>query len=202
MIEFLAMLDRIRPLSDPLRERLSGIMTERKVRRNEFLVKAGVVNSHVFFIKEGIVRCYYLKESQAYRPNREVSLCFFMENDIIASTWSFAQQKPGREYMVALEDCSIGMIHFAELEKTYALFPELNLHGRVLTQKYSTLWYTLLGGLRTQTAKERYDFLLNNSPVLHQRVPAKYLASYLGINAVTLSRIKRATPSYKPPRPS
>jgi CRP-like cAMP-binding protein len=191
MIEFLAMLDRIRPLSDPLREHMSKIMTERRVRRNEFLVKAGVINNHVFFIKGGLVRCYYLKESvAAHRPNREVSLCFFMENDIIASSWSFVHQKPGREYMIALEDCTIGMLHFAELEKTYALYPELNLHGRVLSQKYSTLWYTLLGGLRTQTAKERYEFLMNYSPVLHQRIPAKYLASYLGINAVTLSRIK------------
>jgi CRP/FNR family transcriptional regulator, anaerobic regulatory protein len=174
MIEFLAMFDRIRPLSDPLREHMSKIMTERRVRRNEFLVKAGVINNHVFFIKEGLVRCYYLKESvAAHRPNREV-----------------IHQKPGREYMIALEDCTIGMLPFGELEKTYALFPELNLHGRILTQKYSTLWYTLLGGLRTQTAKERYEFLMNYSPVLHQRIPAKYLASYLGINAVTLSRIK------------
>lgn len=185
------MLDSIRPLSDDLREHLRTILIERTVRKNDFLVRGGQINSHVYFIKKGLVRCYYRKEDTKTGAQREISIHFFMENDIIASTWSFIHQKPGLEWMVALEDCSIVTLAFADLEKTYALFPELNLHGRVLTQKYSTLWYTLLRGIRTQTARERYHFLLEYLPLLHRRIPDKYLASYLGINAVTLSRIKR-----------
>ena len=191
MEEFVMMLEKIKPMSEDLREHLLQIMVEREVRKNEFLVRAGQINSHVYFIKKGLVRCYYKKEDARTGTNREISIHFFMENDIIASTWSFIHQKPGSEWMVALEDCTVGMLGFADLEKAYALFPELNLHGRVMTQKYSTLWYTLLRGIRTQTAKERYQFLLEYFPLLHQRIPDKYLASYLGINAVTLSRIKK-----------
>lgn len=187
MNEFFALLERIAPISDKLKEHLLTFMTEREVRKNDFLVKAGVINSNAFFIKSGLIRCYYQKD----RPkNQEVSLWFLMENDIIASTASYLHQTPGREYMVALEDSSVLVIPFADLNKTYTLFPELNLHGRLLTQKYSTLWYTLLGGLRTMPARERYQFLLDYSPILLQRVPAKYLASYLGINPITFSRIK------------
>lgn len=191
MEEFLAMLDAIRPLSEGVRERLRTIMVERQVRKNDFLLRAGLINSHVFFIKKGLVRCYYVKEHPQTGAHREISIHFFMEKDIIASTWSYIHQKPGREWVVALEDCTVAVLSFADLDKTYTLFPELNLHGRLLTQKYSTLWYTLLQGIRTQTARERYHFLLENFPLLHQRIPDKYLASYLGINAVTLSRIKK-----------
>ena len=191
MEEFLTMLENIRPMSADLREHLLGILVERQVRKNDFLVRAGQINSHVYFIKSGLIRCYYRKEDAKTGSNREISIHFFMENDIIASTWSFIHQKPGSEWMVALEDCTVTVLGFADLEKAYALFPELNLHGRLLTQKYSTLWYTLLRGIRTQTARERYRFLLEYFPLLHQRIPDKYLASYLGINAVTFSRIKR-----------
>jgi CRP-like cAMP-binding protein len=190
MQEFLAMLDRIRPLSEPLRAAFTGVIVEKSVRKNEQLVRAGVINNHLYFIKKGLIRCYNLKEDERTKTAREVNIFFFMENDIIASTGSYAQQKPGQEWMVALEDSEVCLIHFQELEKLYAAFPELNLHGRLLTQKYSTIWYTLLGGLRTLTAKQRYQFLLDHFPRLVQRVPDKHLSSFLGINAVTLSRIK------------
>ena len=184
------MLDKIRPISEPLREHFQTIITERTIRRNEFLVKAGQINNHVFFVKKGLIRCYYLKEDQKSLANRDISIYFFMENDVIASTWSYIHQRPGSEWMVALEDSTICSFTFSDLDKTYSLFPELNLHGRLITQKYSTLWYTILRGIRTQSAKERYQFLVDFFPLMIQRVPAKYLASYLGINAVTLSKIK------------
>jgi CRP/FNR family transcriptional regulator, anaerobic regulatory protein len=190
MDEFLALLDKIRPLSDDLREHLLHVMKERHVRKNEYLVKGGQINSHVYFIKRGLVRCYYIKAGGRTKPGRDVSIHFFMENDIIASTWSYIHQQPGSEWMVAMEDCMVCALSFADLEKAYTLFPELNLHGRVLTQKYSTIWYTILKGIRTQTAKERYRFLEEYFPLWKRRIPAKYLSSYLGINAVTLSRIK------------
>jgi CRP/FNR family transcriptional regulator, anaerobic regulatory protein len=190
MDEFLAMLDKIRPLREDLRAHFLGVMQEQHVRKNEFLVRGGEINGNLFFIKQGLIRCYYIKADEKKKSNREVSIYFFMENDIIASTWSFIHQQPGSEWMVALEDSTVYIISFENLEKTYALFPELNLHGRIITQRYSTIWYTILRGIRTQTARERYRFLEEYFPLWEQRIPAKHLASYLGINAVTLSRIK------------
>lgn len=190
MEEFLAFLDAIRPISESLREYFRTIIIERTIRKNDLLVKAGQINGNLYFIKKGLIRCYYVKEDEKRMADREISIYFFREGDIIASTWSYIQQKPGSEWMVALEDTSVVYFSFGDLEKAYALFPELNLHGRLLTQKYSTLWYTILRGIRTQTAKQRYQFLVEYFPFMLQRVSAKHLASYLGINAVTLSRIK------------
>ena len=135
MNEFFAFLDKISPLSQAIREYFLTVMVERNVRRNEFLVKAGQINNNLYFINKGLVRCYYLKKDEKEMSDREVSIYFFMENDVIASTWSYINQKPGQEWMIALEDCTICSISFSDLDKAYTLFPELNLHGRLVTQK-------------------------------------------------------------------
>jgi hypothetical protein len=49
----------------------------------------------------------------------------------------------------------------------------------------------MLDGIKMQTARERYQFLLDRFPDLVQRVPGKYLASYLDMNEYTLSKIRR-----------
>jgi hypothetical protein len=49
----------------------------------------------------------------------------------------------------------------------------------------------MLYSIRMRSAAERYDWLMNNYPELILRVPAKFIASYLDITEVTLSKIKR-----------
>ena len=72
----------------------------------------------------------------------------------------------------------------------YKKFPEYNLVGRVITEKYYALREDRAAALRMLTSRERYDYVAENSPELIQRVPLKYLASYLGITEVTLKRIR------------
>jgi hypothetical protein len=60
----------------------------------------------------------------------------------------------------------------------------------VLTEKYYTLWAEQLYALRMQQANERYKWLMDHHSELILRVPAKYIASYLGIDETTLSKIK------------
>ncbi|HZH95185.1 MAG TPA: cyclic nucleotide-binding protein, partial [Flavisolibacter sp.] len=61
---------------------------------------------------------------------------------------------------------------------------------RVLLEKYYTLSEQRLYSLRMQRSRERYEYLLEHHPELVLRVPLKYLASYLGIQEETLSRIR------------
>jgi CRP-like cAMP-binding protein len=184
MEEFIDFLNRIKPLSDALTEHLTKIMVVRKLNKKALLVHSGRVNNNFFFIVQGLVRSYYRK------GNKEVSLWFLKENDIIASAESYRTQQPSKEIMEALEDCIVISGNFMELEKTYELFPELERHGRIITQKYSSLWYSLLFGIRMQTAAERYQFLRDKFPELLLRAPSKHLASFLSISEITLKRIR------------
>ena len=112
------------------------------------------------------------------------------ENDIIISVESFFRQTKSIESIQALEETVLYSISYNELQYIYRQFPEFNFIARVLTEKYYTLSEQRLYSIRMQRSHERYQYLLDHFPELIQRVPAKYLASYLGITEETLSRIR------------
>ena len=190
MTEFLDYLQSIYPLSEPAKAAFDEIMRPLTIPKKGFLVKAGSINDKLFFIRKGLVRCYYIKTSPKDKKKTEVSNWFLSEGDTIASMQSFLSKQPTDEYMQALEDCELLHTTFPELIKLYNQFPEVYRHSQFVTQKYSSLWHNLLKGIRMQTAEERYQFLLDKYPALLQRVPARYLASYLDVTEVTLSRIR------------
>ena len=184
MKELIAFLQTVYPLSPSLVEYLSNTVKIKEVKRKEYLLKAGTICRNVYFINKGLLRCFYSK------GDREISRWFMLDGDVIFSISSFYEQKPGFENIQALEDCHLYYISFSELEYIYNNFMEFNYIGRVLTIKYHQLWDEQLYGIQIKSAAERYQWLLTNHPHLVLRVPAKYLASYLGITEVTLSRIK------------
>jgi len=177
-------LDSIYPLSESLQEHLLHILKEKKLSKKEYLLKAGRICEHIYFIQSGLVRCFYLNETA------EVSSWFMKEGDVIISVESFFQQKPSNEYLQALEDSTVHYITYTELQNTYRQFPEFNFIGRILTEKYYTLSEQRLYSIRMKNGAERYQFLMDNFPELILRVPSKYLASYLGITEVWLSKIR------------
>jgi CRP-like cAMP-binding protein len=184
MEELLVYLNSIYPLSSALEEHLSGILKFRKLPRKTYLLKAGHLCRNICFIKSGLLRCFHV------RDNNEVSSWFMKEGDVIVSVESFFQQKESYESIQALEDCEIYCIEHTQLENIYKFYPEFNTISRVLLQKYYTLSERRLYSIRMQRSQEKYDYLKENHPELILRVPAKHLASYLGITEVHLSNIK------------
>jgi CRP/FNR family transcriptional regulator, anaerobic regulatory protein len=184
MDQLFHLLNCIQPLSTPLIEELSTRLKTRQLNRKDFLLKAGHVCRYIYFIEKGLLRCFYL------RGDAEVCSWFMKEGDVVISIESFYQQQKSYEFIQALDDTSLYYISYDELQHIYRNFPEFNLTGRVLTEKYYTLWAQQLYALRMQQAHERYKWLLENYPELILRVSAKYIASYLGITEVTLSNIK------------
>ena len=184
METLLHFLNSIHPMSDGLVIHLSQILKTRELRKKDYLLRAGHICRTICFIENGLLRCFYIK------GDTEICSWFMKEGDVIVSIESFFQQKKSYESIQALEDCTLHYIEYNELQEVYRQFPEFNFTGRVLTEKYYALWAQQLYGLRMQTAQERYTWLLVNFPELLLRVPAKYLASYLGITEVTLSKIK------------
>lgn len=179
-------LHAIYPLSEGLRAHLQSIIKHGKFRRNDFLLKQGQVNTEMHFIIKGLLRCYYKLEFD----EKEVSAWFMKEGDIIVSIDSFYDQLPGYEYIQALENTETFYISFEELEDIYQRFPEFNFIGRKLTTRYLILWNKQFYNMRALPATERYKLLVKNHQDLFQRVPAKYLASFLDMTEVTFSRTR------------
>ena len=184
MNQLIQFLHSIQPLSPSLVEHLSKVVKTRTLIKKDFLLKAGHVSRSAYFINQGLLRAYYIKNE------KDISSWFMKEMDFSLSIESFYDQKPSYENIQALEDCRLFSIDHNHLEEMYHKFPEFNFVGRVLTIKYHKLWAEQLYSLRMQSAPERYQWLLTNHPELLLRVPAKHIASYLDISEVTLSRIK------------
>lgn len=184
MEELFYLLHSIHPLSASLRAHLAGILQQRDLVKKQYLLKAGQVCRNIYFIKKGIIRCFYLKDEA------EVCSWFMKEMDIAIAIESFYQQSPSNEYLQAVEETEVWYISYAELQNTYKQFPEFNITGRIITQVYHQHWSWQLFALRMQTAEERYKWLMDKHPELLLRVPAKYIATYLDIAEVTLSKIK------------
>lgn len=185
MENLLQYLNSIHLLSEDLQDYLRKILKHKSVRKKDFLLKAGHISGIVCFIETGLLRCYFLKDDQ------EMTSWFMKEGDVIFSIESFYEQAPSKENIQALEDCSLYYITYSELEYVYRNFMEFNFIGRVLTIRYQTLWVKLFNSFRMSSAEERYEWVLKNHPDLELRgVPAKHIASYLGITEVTLSNVK------------
>ncbi len=184
MHQIIEYLQSIHPLSPALVEYLYAHLKYKKVCRKEYVLKAGHVARSVYFIETGLLRAFYMK------GDREVTSWFMKEDDVSLSIESFYGQTESYEYIQALEDCSLYYIDYQELEAIYRHYPEFNALGRLLTIRYHIHWVKQLYSLRMQTAEERYIWLLLNQPELLSRVPAKYIASYLDITEVTLSKIR------------
>ncbi len=184
METLLQYLGSIHPLSKELIDYLSTHVQTKALRKKDFLLRAGHVCREIYFIERGLLRCFY------HNGDTEVCSWFMKEGDVIISIESFYQQQPSYESIQALEECSLVYIEYEKLDHIYHNFSEFNFIGRVLTEKYYQLWAMQLYALRMKQAPERYQWLIENHGELIQRVPAKYLASYLGITEVMLSIIK------------
>jgi CRP-like cAMP-binding protein len=184
MERLLQFLESIHPLSALLKEHLTLILKVKELPKKQMLLKAGHICRMICFVERGLLRCYYSV------GDTEISSWFMKEGDVIVSIESFYKQKESYESIQALEDCTLYYIEYNELQHIYKEFPEFNFIGRVLTEKYYTLWAQQLYALRMQHAQERYNWLLDGYPDLILRVPAKYIASYLGITEAHLSVIK------------
>lgn len=184
METLLPFLQSVFPMSDELIDHLSSILKQKKLAKRDYLLKAGHVSRNAYFVEKGLLRCFYLK------GDREVCSWFMKESDVIFSIGSFYQQIESYEYIQALEDVTVFYIEFSELQNIYKTYPEFNFIGRVLTEKYHALWDRQLYGLRMQNSTERFNWLKQNHSELFLRVHSKYLASYLGITEVTLSKLK------------
>ncbi len=184
MEKLFQLLNSVHPISPGLAEYMTEIVQWKELAKKEFLLKAGHLCRNIYFIEKGLLRCFYFKGES------EICSWFMKENDVIVSIESFFLRTVSYESIQALEDCALYYISYEDLYHIYRTYPEFNWTGRELMQNYYIFWAKQLYGLRMQQAPERYKWLLVNFPDLILRVPAKYLASWLGITPVMLSIIK------------
>ncbi|TAH17541.1 MAG: Crp/Fnr family transcriptional regulator [Cytophagales bacterium] len=154
------------------------------IAKNQLLLEEGRVCKYIYFLEKGFVRGFY------YKDGKDVTTWFASENEFVTSMYSFVSQKPSIENIESLEESSLYAIHYDGLQEIYRTYPEFNLIGRILTEKYYIDLEERTLSLQFQTAKDRYTTLLAKEPYILQKASLGHIASYLGMSQETLSRIR------------
>lgn len=171
-------------LSDEAKASLQAVCTAHVVQKNRDLQPIGHTCRTIYFIQKGLARVYYFK------GDTDVTESFSSENQIVARVESLFSGKPSRKGIQMLEDSDIIAINAAQLFRLYDTFPEIERLFRKIFEAAYVETVQRIESLQFHTAEERYRDLLNASPNILQRAPLKYIASYLGITPVSLSRIR------------
>jgi CRP-like cAMP-binding protein len=181
---FLLRLRSFHPVSEGLEKAIRGLDIV-EVPKNTLLLREGQREDFAWIVIKGLIRSYYIKDGE------EICSRFNQEDQVVLSVASFYSRSAGYEFVETLEDSILARIHYDALQEIYRQYPEFNFHARVLTEYYFTLSEQRLYLLRKQSAEERYRFFMEHYPEWLQRVPLKYIATFLGMNLETLSRIRK-----------
>jgi CRP-like cAMP-binding protein len=138
------------------------------------------------FVIKGCVRKYYIDAN-----GFEVILQFAIENAWISDiSFSNYEDKPSRVYIETLEDCQFFMFSPETKEELFSKAPKFERAFRILMQRSLAVTQDRLFNTISKTAAEKYLEFIEHYPTLSQRVAQHYIASYLGISAEFLSKVR------------
>lgn len=175
---------KLSPLSKEAQIALSQISTIVKVKKNENLQPIGHTCKTIYFLKSGLARIYYFKEDV------DITESFSFENSIVVRFESLFAGQPSKKGIQAIENSEFIAINAVQLAKLYDKFPEIERLFRKLTESSLVENINRIESIQFNTAEERYKSLIKEAPDVLKRVPLKYVASFLGITPVSLSRIR------------
>lgn len=174
----------IHPLANNEWDDFAGIWQPYEAKRKVMLTKAGETERYLYFVLEGLQRGFYLHDD-----GREATIVFTYPSSFSGIADSFLTQTPSKFFLETLTASSF-------LRTEYRLLNELLMrYHNFQTCILKAVSHTFAGVLERQieiqcfSAEEKFRALLKRSPHVLQLIPHKYLASYLGIDATTFSKL-------------
>ncbi len=164
---------------------LKSILRPRVLKKKEHLLREGEVCQFAAFIERGCLRYYYLSDGY------DITGQFFFENAWYADYESFLSAEPSSQNIEALENCTLSVLYKTDLEKLYVAHPVFEKFGRLMAERAVMGLKRRNESLTLQSHEERYLHLIKERPKVIQRVPLKYIASYLSMKPESLSRIRK-----------
>lgn len=172
------------PVSDSVITYINQNSFPQRVERGAYLLRSGETCKHIYFILKGVIRAY-IKEG-----TKEVTTWITAEREMVTSIRGFDLQEPSLENIQAIEECDLVAAHYDSLQYLYNNHPEMNIVGRKLLEQYYRDAEERAYICRIPNAGKRYRHFLETQGHLANRIPLKYIASYLGMTIETLSRIR------------
>lgn len=160
-------------------------------KKKTIITEAGNRELYLYFVVKGLIREFF------YKGKQEITTDIISEGTITGSVTSFFTGAPSHYCLQAMEACTLISIHKGKLEELYRSDRKWERFGRVLTAHFLMQQeWNILSSVRL-TPREMFLQFFENHADLLQRVPQKYLASYLHIKPETFSRMKHLLRKHK-----
>lgn len=173
-------------------EAIKNYLTPKKLRKKQYLLQEGDVCKVTAFVEKGSLRAYSVDENGA-----EHIIQFAIEGWTISDLFSFLTGEPATYNIDALEDSELVIISKNAHEELLQKFPKYETYTRIqLTGAYLAM-QKRLNAIHSRSLEERYLDFTTLYPNIVQRVPQHMIASYMGLQPETLSRIRRKISSDK-----
>ncbi|MEO0473929.1 MAG: Crp/Fnr family transcriptional regulator [Bacteroidota bacterium] len=156
----------------------------REYRKNDVLLREGEVAHVCYLVLKGCVKRYYLDDGE------EKIMEFYTENDPINPD-SYATKEPSRYYLSCVEPCIISSGNAEKTQQFLAAFPRFLPIFVKIGDELSAKKQRFLDDFKSLSPESRYEKLLETRPDLIERVPQYMIASFLGIQPESLSRIRK-----------
>lgn len=148
------------------------------------LIQPGEIERHMNFVAKGLVRMYF------YKGRTEVVTVLARERELVSASASFLSGEPSNYFVETLEPTTLLSITREDLDEVYRSSPRVERLGRLMTTQFVLQKEEWEHEYMRLDTRERFIRFVERDPELIQRVPQKYLASYLNMKPETFSRLK------------
>ncbi|WP_109435372.1 MULTISPECIES: Crp/Fnr family transcriptional regulator [Aquimarina] len=178
-------------LSSEEENSIETFWTEKTLEKGDYLLRNGETCRTDNFIVKGALKAFYINPE----TGKEEILYFAIENWWATDIESFQKQKASIYNIQAIEKTELLQINYHSFQKMLLEIPKLERFFRIILENYlGSLQKRLITNI-TLDAEQRYFSFIENYPKIADKVPQYLIASYLGITAEFLSRIRK---KYKP----
>ena len=182
--EFVKYLSKHTPLPDELINIIVENTIIQNFKKGTILLQEGDRVNACYLILKGCIRSYVIKDG------KEKTIEFYTEEQSVSPP-NFGKTIPSELYLECIED-TIATISTPEHEvEMFGKYQELESVCRIMTEEMAANYQSSFTDFKIASAEERYLKLLKERPDLIQRAPQHQLASYLGVQPESLSRIRK-----------
>ena len=166
------------------RELLAQVLIRKELEKGEMLLNEGQISRHMVFVGKGMLRQFY------YKNGKDVSQPFAYEGCILMCIESLLKQVPTRLIIETLEPAVIYLFPYDKMMQLTKQNWEINMFYRKILEYSLIVSQTKADSWRFESARERYNLLLETHPEIIKRAPLAHIASYLLMTPETLSRVR------------
>jgi CRP-like cAMP-binding protein len=166
-------------------ENIKSVLKSKKFSAKTVIVPLHQKSEDLFIIVKGSIRKYCIKDGQ------EITIYIATEGQFAVEYVSFMSGNRSQNILETIEECDVLILKKRDLEDLYISIPKINEAMRKILERILLESQNRLNEFIVLSPEERYIKLIENNASLLYRIPQYILASYLGISATSLSRIRK-----------